>query len=66
MHPTLPMCHQTQNLIDAFYRFLLLTGQRREETANMRREDLEGAIWTIPAGRAKKCHGRDHDARCEL
>ncbi len=40
---------------DPIYRLLLLTGQRREEVAGMRWEelDLDRAIWTIPAERAK-------------
>lgn len=43
-----------------FVRFLLLTGQRRTETAVMRREDvdLDAGIWTIPARHAK--NGREH------
>lgn len=38
-----------------FYRLLLLTGQRRDEVAGMRWEeiDLDAKIWTIPAERAK-------------
>ncbi|HEY3777899.1 MAG TPA: tyrosine-type recombinase/integrase [Rhizomicrobium sp.] len=34
-------------------RVLLLTGQRREEVAGMRRSEIEGNVWTIPGGRAK-------------
>lgn len=39
----------------AFYRLLLLTGQRRDEVAGMTWSeiDLEKRIWTIPADRAK-------------
>lgn len=39
----------------AFYRLLLLTGQRREEVAGMRWQelDLRGATWTIPKERTK-------------
>jgi len=39
----------------SFYRLLLLTGQRREEVAGMRFEeiDFEGMTWTIPKERAK-------------
>jgi integrase len=33
----------------ALVRLLLLTGQRREKVAAMRWEDLDGAVWTIPA-----------------
>jgi integrase len=43
-----------------YVRFLLLTGQRRSETALMRRADvdLEAGVWTIPAKHAK--NGREH------
>ena len=42
------------------YRLLLLTGQRREEVAGLCWEeiDLSGAIWTLPAQRAK--NGEEH------
>jgi integrase len=42
------------------YKLLLLTGQRRQEVAGMawREIDLKGAIWTIPAARAK--NGKAH------
>jgi integrase len=33
----------------ALVRLLLLTGQRREKVAAMRWEDIDGAVWTIPA-----------------
>lgn len=41
--------------LGAFYRVLLLTGQRREEVAGMDWAELDRATatWTIPAGRAK-------------
>jgi integrase len=41
--------------LGAFYRVLLLTGQRREEVAGMLWGELDrkAAIWTIPASRAK-------------
>lgn len=44
----------------AYLRFLLLTGQRRTETAAMRWQDLdlEAAVWTIPAEITKS--GRPH------
>lgn len=43
-----------------FVRFLFLTGQRKTETARMRRAhvDLESGVWTIPAKHAK--NGREH------
>jgi integrase len=37
----------------ALVRVLLLTGQRRQEVAGMRRHELAQGIWTIPAERAK-------------
>jgi integrase len=41
--------------LGAFYRILLLTGQRREEVAGMNWDELDRrtATWTIPADRAK-------------
>jgi integrase len=36
-----------------FARFLLLTAQRREEVAGLRRSEIKGTVWTIPAGRTK-------------
>jgi integrase len=44
----------------AFIRMLLITGQRRAETAQMRWADVDltGAIWVIPADRAK--NGKAH------
>jgi len=43
------------------YKFLTLTGQRRDEArgATWDEFDLETGIWTIPAGRAK--NGREHE-----
>lgn len=43
-----------------FVRFLLLTGQRKTETAMVRRADLDlvSGLWTIPAKHAK--NGREH------
>ncbi|WP_165354704.1 integrase family protein [Tropicimonas sp. IMCC6043] len=41
-----------------YMRFLLLTGQRRNETAAMRWEDLSSDHWSIPAEVTKT--GRDH------
>jgi integrase len=53
-----------------FARFLLLTAQRRDEVAGLRRSELKGDLWTIPAERTKG--GAAHDvplsqpARCVL
>jgi len=43
-----------------YFRLLLLTGQRREEVASLRRSelDLDQGIWTIPKERTK--NGKDH------
>ncbi len=42
------------------YKFLALTGQRRDEArgATWDEFDLEGGLWTVPASRAK--NGREH------
>jgi hypothetical protein len=37
----------------AFVQFLLLTGARRSEAAEMARSELAGADWTLPAARNK-------------
>jgi integrase len=37
----------------ALIRFILLTGARRSEAAEMARAELDGAIWTLPAIRNK-------------
>ncbi len=44
-----------------FVQLLLLTAQRRDEVAKMRRSELRegGTLWTIPAERAK--NGQAHD-----
>ena len=44
-----------------FARFLLLTAQRREEVAGLRRSEIKGTVWTIPAGRTKS--GIEQDVR---
>lgn len=43
------------NVFGAFYRLLILTGQRREEVATLRWQDLDRATqtWLIPRERAK-------------
>ncbi len=48
-------------LFGPLYRFLVLTGQRRDEArgATWDEIDLRSAIWTIPAARAK--NGRQHE-----
>src|SRR5262245_30504285 len=38
----------------ALVRLLLLTGQRRTTVAEMRWEDVEGNVWTIPNGNKRK------------
>ena len=38
----------------ALVKMLLLTGQRREKAAAMRWDDLDGAVWTIPAEKREK------------
>lgn len=42
----------------ALYRFLLLTGQRLREAAEMTAAEITGDMWTIPARRAK--NGQEH------
>jgi integrase len=44
----------------AFYRLLILTGQRRDEVAGMAWSeiDLSNAVWVLPAARSK--NGREH------
>src|SRR5215218_2297544 len=37
----------------ALVQFLLLTGARRSEAAEMERSELSGADWTLPAARNK-------------
>lgn len=41
-----------------FIQLLTLTGQRRTEVAEMRRDEIDGDLWTIPANRNKS--GREH------
>jgi integrase len=45
----------------ALVRLLLLTAQRREEVAGMRRSEIEGDLWTIPPDRHKT--GTSGDAK---
>jgi integrase len=40
-------------LFDRYVQFVLLTAARRNEAANMTRDELEGADWLIPASRMK-------------
>ena len=53
-------CAKVANPYGDFVRILLLTGQRRTETARMRWRDVDlgQGVWTIPAGVAK--NGREH------
>ena len=37
----------------AFIRFLMLTGQRRNEVAGLHVSEIEGSWWTLPANRSK-------------
>lgn len=37
----------------AIVRLLLVTGQRRDEVARMEWSEIDGSVWTIPAGRYK-------------
>ncbi|MCF6215259.1 MAG: tyrosine-type recombinase/integrase [Emcibacter sp.] len=45
--------------MNAFYKLLFLTGQRRCEVATLKWSHIENGIWTIPADIAK--NGRVHD-----
>lgn len=47
--------HDCRTPFGAFFRLLILTGQRRSEVASMEWSELDraGAVWTIPAERAK-------------
>jgi integrase len=44
------------NAFGPLVRFLLLTATRRNEAARMRRSELDGDVWTIPAARYKGNH----------
>jgi integrase len=46
------------NAFGPLVRFLLLTATRRNEAARMKRSELDGDVWTIPASRYKGNH--DH------
>src|SRR6516165_2003363 len=45
-----------KNAFGPFVRFTLLTATRREEAASMRRSELDGDLWVIPAARYKTKH----------
>jgi integrase len=47
-----------RNAFGPFVRFTLLTAVRRDEAASMRRSELDGDLWVIPARRYKTKH--DH------
>jgi integrase len=49
---------EMNNAFDPLVRFILLTAARRNEAAHMRRSELSGDVWTIPAVRNKG--KRDH------
>jgi integrase len=46
-------CEQVGGYGGACVQVMLLTGQRRGEVAGMRRSELEGDLWRIPAARMK-------------
>lgn len=46
-------CDKAPQPFGAMVRMLMLTGARRNEIANMRRSELVGDIWTLPAERSK-------------
>jgi len=47
-----------QNAFGPFVRLILLTATRRDEAADMRRSEIDGDVWVIPAARYK--NKRDH------
>jgi hypothetical protein len=53
-----------QSPYDNFLKFLLLTGTRLRESANMSRDELsaDGTEWTIPASRYKGQDGKSAHA----
>ncbi len=51
---------EMQNAFGPYVRFLLLTAARRNEAAQMRRDEITGTVWTIPASRSK---GKADDAK---
>jgi integrase len=57
---TLWQATEAPTLWNSFYRLLLLTAQRREEVAGIRRTelDLDACLWTIPGERTK--NGKEH------
>ena len=46
------------DLFEGIIKALMLTGQRRDEVAGMRWAEIDGATWTLPAGRTK--NHREH------
>ena len=60
LRAVLPVMQAIDGSVGAFFRMVLLTGQRREETATMQWADvdLDAGAWTIPAARTKA--GRSH------
>jgi integrase len=51
-------CDKVAEPYSTIVRLLLLTGQRRDEVAGMRREELQGDQWHLPGSRTK--NGRPH------
>jgi integrase len=49
---------ETNNTLGPLVRFILLTATRRNEAAHMRRSEISGDLWTVPAARNKG--KRDH------
>lgn len=47
------VCERLGQPFGALYRFLLLTGQRLREGAEMTESEMKGNLWTIPAARVK-------------
>ena len=46
-------------VMGAFVRFLAITGQRRNEVAEMKWTEIKGTTWTIPASRSKNGKATD-------
>lgn len=52
-------CDKVGTPFGHFGKMLLLTGQRRDEVADMQYAEIDGDLWHLPAERAK--NGRAHD-----
>lgn len=44
---------ETSSVFGSFIKFLMLTASRRDEAARLRRSEVEGDLWIIPAARSK-------------